>query len=1298
MSDSLFSYKTRYGSSPEGKAKVFFTCHPDDFDLYFESVCNDILEAYDCAVYYTQDMSADLFDENSYIDLERMSLFVIPISLNLLLKPNRTMDFDFLFAANKNIPILPLMMDSDAKPVYSRPDKFGEMQYLSPYKVDATTISYKVKLKKYLDSVLVSDELIKRIKQAFDAYIFLSYRKTDRKLANDLMKMIHRNPECEDIAIWFDEFLTPGESFRESIERILSDSKLFAMLVTPNLLERNENGTPNFIVDQEYPAAIKLGKTIFPAEMVFTDHEQLSQVFPGIPYSADATDERGFNRQLLDALVGIAVSDNNNDPEHNYLIGLAYLGGIDVEINLEKGLKLITKAAEAGLIDAITKLAEMHKEGNKVKLDYRKELYWREKAYERSIALFGENHPDTLNALNLLSVSYRLTGDYKKAVETSKKCYELCKKMLGEEHPDTLTALSNLSVAYRMVGDYRAAYDMAALNLNILRKTHDEMDDIMLKALNNFANLTSNLGFYQQAFEYQKQCYDLFRKKYGEENPNTLLTLNGLANAYAKLEKNDTALELHKKCYELYVKVLGEEHPDTLRSMKNLGICYRKTGNTERALELAKKCYDIHSNVFGDEHPLTLEAMSDLATVYDSIKHYETALKLREMCIDSQRCILGESHPSTLITMNNLAISYKKIRNYSKAIEVGKECFDIYKKALGSEHPETLNAMKFLAGHYEAAGELKEALCLYSDCLILQREVLGLDHPMTMTSEKKIVDLTTKVKFKGEHSFNNGEYKEALPMFEGLYYSRSKLLGEDGPETLEAKDWLARTCNMTSNFERAQKLFESLYEYYCNTFGKEDYPSLYCLNCMAIVCKNMKEYSKAIDYASEYCLLCNKVYGSEDPKSIDAESLLNWIKELFINDGLEKFKMKTTGRKEYKDGKYYEGELVDGKPEGRGTFYYNGGHWTGEFKNGMFNGQGKCYDDPDPSNPGLVYDNREYDMRTIHCGVWKDNKKDGRFVVYNIGVPYDQEFKNGVRVASPLHYEIPDTSERPDSGSIKCYYCGQSGFIIETANETLVFDWYRAAIPPLEPSKPVYIFISHVHLDHYNSRIFGLADKYDVREIYLGLSGTASEQGALDKIPQSMEDILCSFRGEQYLETDFGSVKSLKSTDMGVAFIVEAGGYRFFHAGDLFANAQLPFNTYKKRLEKRLSGMNGSGYSTGLSIESTARKFYPNEVTTSESQFKKYAAPLKNAGRIDYAMLPLDPRWDDFAFRTIDYYLSIADIKRFTPMHLWEKYDYVTDYIKHNPDAAGKIIAVNPDGCRMLQSIELNKPYFVKLW
>ena len=146
-----YLYKTRGNSSPQGKPKVFFTCHPNDFSRYFEKICEDIFKSHDCAIYYTEDMSAEIEEEDKEADLNSMNLFVIPVTFKLLTTPNRAMDSDFRYAQKMHIPVLPVMMETGIDEFYSRPDMFGERQYINPYSNDLTEISYEEKLQKYLD-------------------------------------------------------------------------------------------------------------------------------------------------------------------------------------------------------------------------------------------------------------------------------------------------------------------------------------------------------------------------------------------------------------------------------------------------------------------------------------------------------------------------------------------------------------------------------------------------------------------------------------------------------------------------------------------------------------------------------------------------------------------------------------------------------------------------------------------------------------------------------------------------------------------------------------------------------------------------------------------------------------------------------------------------------------------------------------------------------------------------------------------------------------------------------------------
>lgn len=112
--------------------------------------------------------------------------------------------------------MLPILCEKCNPDIFN--DVFSNMQYIDPFSQDATGLSYDQKLKTYLETVLVSDELAQKIRDAFDAYVFLSYRKKDREYAQKLMRLIHSNPSCRDIAIWYDEFLVPGRSFSDSIK------------------------------------------------------------------------------------------------------------------------------------------------------------------------------------------------------------------------------------------------------------------------------------------------------------------------------------------------------------------------------------------------------------------------------------------------------------------------------------------------------------------------------------------------------------------------------------------------------------------------------------------------------------------------------------------------------------------------------------------------------------------------------------------------------------------------------------------------------------------------------------------------------------------------------------------------------------------------------------------------------------------------------------------------------------------------------------------------------------------------
>lgn len=228
------AYRTRGSATPQGKPRVYLTGPPADLPACSEEIVMDILNIQNCAIYYDREPDAACQEDELLQELEQMQLFVIPVTSRFLYQPSRARDVEFPFAVEHHIPVLPLMQEQGLEAEFNK--ICSDLQMLNRLDPDPTALPYAEKLEKFLTSVLVGDELAEKVRAVFDAYVFLSYRKKDRRYAQELMRLIHKNKLCQDMAIWYDEFLVPGENFNEAIADAMNRCSLFTMVVTPNIV------------------------------------------------------------------------------------------------------------------------------------------------------------------------------------------------------------------------------------------------------------------------------------------------------------------------------------------------------------------------------------------------------------------------------------------------------------------------------------------------------------------------------------------------------------------------------------------------------------------------------------------------------------------------------------------------------------------------------------------------------------------------------------------------------------------------------------------------------------------------------------------------------------------------------------------------------------------------------------------------------------------------------------------------------------------------------------------------------
>ena len=444
----MISIQTKDGSNPQYKSKFYVCLHPDDHAEHFSRVASELWGACDAALCYDAQPLTDAHDDTFLNDLQEMRLLVVVVTKRFLNEPSAARDAVLPFFISRHVPILPLMREDGLDARFGQ--VMGERQYLSISTQDTTALPYEYKLKRFIQTLLPDDDTIEQIRGAFRGHIFISYRKVDRAEARRLISTIRDNPIGRDAAIWYDEFLTPGEDFNQEIADAVCACDLFAMVLTPNTLLNH-----NYIIHTEYPFAQKQGKRVLPVECLPIDRTQLSTHFPNIPACIAADDTAALSSALENALPHRANDDY--DPRRDYLIGLAHLYGIGAEPNVTRAFSRIATAARAGLTEAHMKLADMH---------------WN-----------GDGVPVNRNAA--VQVLQKLLGRLQYAYEQSKK---------SEDAVAHANALARMAQMHSELHQYDHAFQYAQQARKIASELHRD-DQSYTPLLAQYAMLCSEIGF-----------------------------------------------------------------------------------------------------------------------------------------------------------------------------------------------------------------------------------------------------------------------------------------------------------------------------------------------------------------------------------------------------------------------------------------------------------------------------------------------------------------------------------------------------------------------------------------------------------------------------------------------------------------------------------------------------------------------------------------------------------------------------------------------------------------------------------
>ena len=220
------------------------------------------------------------------------------------------------------------------------------------------------------------------------------------------------------------------------------------------------------------------------------------------------------------------------------------------------------------------------------------------------------------------------------------------------------------------------------------------------------------------------------------------------------------------------------------------------------------------------------------------------------------------------------------------------------------------------------------------------------------------------------------------------------------------------------------------------------------------------------------------------------------------------------------------------------------------------------------------------------------------------------------------------------------YY--HSGFSVANGDTLLVFDYWRGeenelagglelTEEKLKRFAHVVVFISHEHIDHMDPIVFSWRDWTDVTYVV-----------AYD-MPVGTRGRRVSPGDRLFLREDL-ALSVFDSTDLGVSFLVNFRGCRFFHAGDL--------NFWHWREESTMQ-----------------------EIEEADAEFRQALRPLSRE-EVDVAFFPLDPRQGTMFEAGANYFILSVKPRIMIPMHYFHRAEVAMEYARTASCRTTEVIAL----------------------
>ena len=340
-----------------------------------------------------------------------------------------------------------------------------------------------------------------------------------------------------------------------------------------------------------------------------------------------------------------------------------------------------------------------------------------------------------------LSLLYRLRGRLTEAEKHAEQNLASHIQLLGENHPDTVLAMENLAELYRTLLRKKEAVDLMekALSKRLLLGDQDQVE--FLRSINFLASNYGEDGRTDEAAKLHERALSCQRTAFGDDDFDTMRSMRDLGCTYHALGRFADAAPLLEEYITREETVFGQGNSRSFTTAITLSSTYVSMGRLDDAVDLLTRSVVSYKVAFGEFALETLVTEASLAGTYALIGKPAEATRLLERIFSNcKQLSLGEYNREGLKQLREVCEIYRLHEKWNEAAELLENIRTRAIVMLGEQHEISLDITGKLSSVYDALGKLDLAIELRTTSLLTMKKIFGGRDPRTIDVTKLLIN------------------------------------------------------------------------------------------------------------------------------------------------------------------------------------------------------------------------------------------------------------------------------------------------------------------------------------------------------------------------------------------------------------------------------------------------------------------------------------------------------------------------------------------------------------------------------